>query len=84
MALGILMGFLMGVGASALFVLSRSGKIRVSILSWILIIIAALMAVSGIQNYLGLSAEGETGAATIMAWRPTSCSSPFRPFWLLC
>lgn len=67
MTLGIVLGFLMGVGASALFVLSRSGKIKVSILSWILIIIAASMALSGIQNYLGLTTEGETGAATVMA-----------------
>jgi hypothetical protein len=67
MALGILLGFLMGVGASALFVLSRSGRIRVSWLAWILIVIAAFMAVAGIQNYLGLLEEQESGGATIMA-----------------
>jgi hypothetical protein len=66
MLVGIVLGFLMGAGASALFVLSRSGRIRVSWLAWILIVIAALMAMLGIQNVAGLTAEGETGAATVM------------------
>jgi biotin transporter BioY len=64
--LWLILGFVIGAGALWLASWARAKNVKVSWLAWLLLAIAVVSALSGIQNYVELMAEYEPQAAVMM------------------
>jgi hypothetical protein len=64
--LWLTLGIVVGVGVVWLASWSRAKNIKISWLAWVLLLVAVVSALSGIQNYVELMREYEEKAAMFM------------------
>ena len=59
----LIIGFILGIAFREFMVWARTSRVHIGLLAWLLIALALLAALSGVQNFIGLRAELEERAA---------------------